>query len=183
MPSTSKVVVLGYSCQYQEGFLYSVDDTTNNGMTATCISPPCAGSIGDNVASLTDQVVPYTNNSLPTVGIIWSANGNGNTQTNLTYDFIPSISNSQTSDDSYTQAKTAFNTTYSNSTIYPFPLLSAFANCDGACQSAYNSNNILALYDAYKTNHAFDANLPYTLSKGLTSRTNYAAGLWHGTHQ
>ena len=39
----SNVFVLGYGCQYQSGFLYSVDDTT-----AT------TGSIGGKVAGLTD---------------------------------------------------------------------------------------------------------------------------------
>lgn len=43
-PATSNVVVLNYGCQYQSGFLYSVDDTTAN-----------TGSIGGKVLALTDQ--------------------------------------------------------------------------------------------------------------------------------
>ncbi|MFT4059243.1 MAG: hypothetical protein QM652_06825 [Legionella sp.] len=46
---TSDVVVLDYGCQYQGGFLYSVDDTTAN-----------TGSIGGKVVSLIDQAEPFT---------------------------------------------------------------------------------------------------------------------------
>lgn len=43
-PVISNVVVLNYGCQYQGGFLYSIDDSTSQ-----------AGSIGGKVAALTDQ--------------------------------------------------------------------------------------------------------------------------------
>ncbi|HHR1366091.1 TPA: hypothetical protein ACS3GD_001628 [Legionella pneumophila] len=73
-PATSNVVVLSYGCQYQDGFVYSVDDTTNNGVTGTCITPPCTKSIGGKVASLTDQAAPYINSSTsPGPGIAWDA--------------------------------------------------------------------------------------------------------------
>jgi hypothetical protein len=55
-PVTSDVVVLSYGCQYQEGFLYSVDDTTAD-----------TGSIGGKVLALTDQ-----RPRLPG-GIVWDA--------------------------------------------------------------------------------------------------------------
>ena len=45
---TSNVYVLGYGCQYQEGFVYSIDDTT-----------AASGSIGGKVASLSDQSTSY----------------------------------------------------------------------------------------------------------------------------
>ena len=62
-PVTSNVVVLGYGCQYQSGFLYSVNDTTSN-----------AGSIGGKVISLIDQKDPYINSSTaPGPGIPWDA--------------------------------------------------------------------------------------------------------------
>ena len=53
--ATANIVVLGYGCQYQEGYLFSIDDTT-----------PTTRSIGGNVVALTDQ------NS--TGSIQWSAN-------------------------------------------------------------------------------------------------------------
>ena len=42
-----RIYVLAYACQYQGGFIYSIDDTT-----------PDTGSIGGNVVSLIDQVAP-----------------------------------------------------------------------------------------------------------------------------
>lgn len=55
-PAMSNVVVLNYGCQYQGGFLYSVDDTTTN-----------TGSIGGKVLALTDQRPRYPG------GIVWDA--------------------------------------------------------------------------------------------------------------
>ncbi|KTD11202.1 hypothetical protein Ljam_0623, partial [Legionella jamestowniensis] len=47
-PSTDiNVLVLGYGCIYQGGFLFSVDDSTSN-----------TGSIGGKVAALTDEPNP-----------------------------------------------------------------------------------------------------------------------------
>lgn len=48
---TADVVVLGYGCQYQEGYLFSIDDTT-----------PITSSIGGKVVTLSDQ----------SSGIVWS---------------------------------------------------------------------------------------------------------------
>lgn len=56
----SAVVVLSYGCIEQAGFIYSIDDTTNNGLTGTCASPPCAGSIGGKTAMLKDTVQGQT---------------------------------------------------------------------------------------------------------------------------
>lgn len=55
-PITSNVVVLNYGCQYQGGFLYSVDDTT-----------AYTGSIGGKVLALTDQKPKFPG------GIAWDA--------------------------------------------------------------------------------------------------------------
>ena len=49
-------MVLTYGCQYQGGFIYSIDDTT-----------PTAGSIGGKALALTDQKPRYPN------GIAWDA--------------------------------------------------------------------------------------------------------------
>ena len=59
-----------------------------------------------------------------------------------------------------------------------FPAESVFASCDGASDGSCNSNNILALYEAYIT--GFDSAAsppPYVLSPGPTNRTYYATGL------
>ncbi len=178
-PATSNVVVLGYGCQYQGGFLYSVDDTTNNGVIGTCTTPPCTKSIGGKVVSLTDQAAPYITAPQST-SIIWSSNGSGSASANVSYDIIPLISEISTSNDSYSNAQSTYNTTYANESTFPFPASSAFATCNGATQGACNSSNILALYDAYKTGYGIGAS-PYTLSAGPTSLTDYAAGLCTAT--
>jgi hypothetical protein len=58
------VVVLGYGCIYQEGYLYAVDDTTPN-----------TQSIGGKVAAVTDQ----------SSGTYWSSDGAGNASFNAVY--------------------------------------------------------------------------------------------------
>lgn len=176
---TTNVFVLNYGCIYQGGFLFSVDDTTNNGVTGTCSSSPCTGSIGGKVASLVDQAAPYTTASQAT-SIIWSSNGSGSVSANVSYDLIPLISEVSTPNDSYTAAQAVFDTTYSNVSTFPFPASSAFATCNGAIDGQCNSNNILALYDTYKTGYGIGAS-PYTLSSGPTNRTDYAAGLCTAT--
>ena len=55
-PVMSNVVVLNYGCQYQGGFIYSIDDLT-----------PTAGSIGGKALALTDQKPRYPD------GIPWDA--------------------------------------------------------------------------------------------------------------
>ena len=179
-PVTSDVVVLSYGCQYQGGFLYSVDDTTNNGVTGACTTPPCTKSIGGKVASLTDQAAPYINSGPQATSIIWSFNGSGGLSAKVSYDIIPLISETSTSNDSYVNAQSTFNATYSNESTFPFPASSAFATCNGASQGSCNSGNILALYDVYKTGYGIGAS-PYILSAGPTSRTDYAAGLCTAT--
>lgn len=54
------VLVLGYGCIYQGGYVFAVDDTT-----------PATSSIGGKVAATVDQSPAYPN------GIIWSSNGAG----------------------------------------------------------------------------------------------------------
>jgi len=54
------VLVLGYGCIYQGGYVFAVDDTT-----------PATSSIGGKVAAAVDQSPAYPN------GIIWSSNGAG----------------------------------------------------------------------------------------------------------
>jgi len=59
-PVSTNVVVLGYGCIYQEGYVYHVDDTT-----------PATGSISGKAVSLTDQAPRYPS------GVIWSSNSSG----------------------------------------------------------------------------------------------------------
>jgi hypothetical protein len=54
LESKIDVVVLSYGCFYQQGFLFSIDDTT-----------PIAGSIGGKVAAANDQT-----------GVFWASDGN-----------------------------------------------------------------------------------------------------------
>jgi hypothetical protein len=46
--AAANIVVLQYGCQYQQGYLFSIDDT-----------PPATGSIGGKVVSLTDQSTSF----------------------------------------------------------------------------------------------------------------------------
>lgn len=166
---TSDVVVLSYGCDYQGGFIYSIDDTTAN-----------TGSIGGKVASLIDQAAPYISSGPQATSIIWSSNGSGSASANGSNDIIPLISDSSTSNDSYANAQAAYNTTYANTATFPFPASTAFATCNGASEGQCNRGNILALYDAYKTGYGIGGS-PYTLSAGPTNRTYYAAGLCTAT--
>lgn len=180
LPATSNVVVLSYGCQYQGGFLYSVNDTTNNSVTGACTTTPCTGSIGGKVASLVDQAAPYVNLSSQATSSIWSSNGVGGASANVSNDIIPLISEGSSPNDSYATAQTTFNNTYSNESTFPFPASSAFANCSGASDGQCNSNNILVFYNTYNTGYGIGG-IPYTLSAGPTSSTNYAAGLCTAT--
>ncbi len=69
--ATTNVVVLTYGCIYQGGYIYSVNDITDN-----------TGSIGGKVATQTDQA-----DSFPS-GIIWSSDG---TEGQVKYDDITGI--------------------------------------------------------------------------------------------
>jgi hypothetical protein len=162
---TSNVVVLSYGCQYQGGFLYSVDDSTAN-----------TSSIGGKVASLVDQAAPLINSGSQPTSIIWSSNGAGGSTVDVSNDIIPLISESSTPNDSYANAQTTFNATYSNESTFPFPASSAFATCSGASDGRCNSNNILAFYNNYNTGYGIGSS-PYSLSAGPTGSTNYASGL------
>jgi hypothetical protein len=155
---TTNVVVLGYSCQYQGGYVYAFDDTTTN-----------TGSVGGKVATTFDQADPYPN------GVIWSSNGAGRATVNVSYDIIPLISEIS-STPTYANAQSTFNSTYANVATFPFPDSSAFSSCSGANDGQCNSNNILALYDTYQTGYGVGIS-PYTLALGRTNRTYYAAGL------
>jgi hypothetical protein len=69
--TSTNVVVLGYGCQYQSGYVYSVDDTTSN-----------TNSIGGKVAGLSDvsNGIPWTSSNSVTGA---NSNINGIQNTNV----------------------------------------------------------------------------------------------------
>lgn len=165
----SNVLVLTFGCQYQGGFVYSIDDTT-----------PDTGSIGGKVVSRVDQAAPYIGSGPQATSTLWSSNGGGSAPVNVSYDIIPLIAEVSGAGDSYAQAKGMFDSSYSNSSTFPFPSVSAFAACNGSVDGACNSNNILALYHSYRTGYGIGAS-PFTLSAGPSSTSDYAAGLCSAT--
>lgn len=159
LPATSNVVVLSYGCQYQGGFLYSVDDTTNNGVTGTCTTPPCTKSIGGKVASLMDQAAPYIDSGAQATSIIWSSNGSSAASADVNYTIILGIDETST-------------TSTPSPTAPPYPLgTPAYTPCNGALDGACDSSNIVSYYNFNRT------------SGGLppTPVTYYAAGLCTAT--
>ncbi len=58
LTASANVVILGYGCQYQGGYLFTIDDTT-----------PATGSIGATVVATADQAAAFPN------GVDWSLNG------------------------------------------------------------------------------------------------------------
>lgn len=158
------VVVLSYGCQYQDGFIYAVDDATPN-----------TGSIGGKAVSLVDQADPYITSGPQATSTIWSSNGTSGV-INVSNDVIPLIGEVPSVDTDYNTAETAFNATYSNTGIFPFPPSGSFSSCTGATDGACNSANILALYNTYITNYGIGG-APYTLAPGPTNSSYYAAGI------
>ena len=109
--------VLSYGCQYQGGFIYSVDDTTPN-----------TGSIGGKVAALVDQVPPES-------GIIWSSNGNSGTSSDVDYTPILGIDETSTT-----------STPSPTSPAYPAGT-PAYTACNGSSNGICDTSNILSYYN------------------------------------
>lgn len=168
-------MVLSYGCQYQGGFLYSVDDTTNNGVTGTCTTAPCTNSIGGKVVSLVDQAARYPN------GIVWSSNG-GNSGVgfvDVSSDTLPGIdetSISSAGSPTFSVFDSFFTNTYTNPN--PFTPVS-FSMCDGGLDGSCNTNNIVTFYNQFITNNTSGngGSPPFTAFAGPTNSTYYAAGL------
>ena len=155
--------VLTYGSVYQGGYIYAVDDTTLD-----------TGSIGGTVVTLTDQAPRFPD------GVVWSSNGAGSVEADVSRDSIPGIgltSTTGTSVPTYLAALTSFNNTYSNPITPPFPSSSSFFSCNGRTSGACNSANILTLYKTYITNYGIGSiTPPYSLSPGPTAIAYYAAG-------
>lgn len=182
----SNVQILTYGSVYQGGYIFAFDD-----LRGCSSSSDCFGSVGGKVVTTTDQAAPYPN------GIIWSSNGASGScaafpsPCDVSFDVIPGISETSSSiagTPSYSNAEANFNTTYSNTDIFPFPLPSAFEQCDGRTDGGCNSRNIIGLYsttydgvDYITTNYQAAVPPPtpnfFALSQGMTSLSFYAAGL------
>ncbi|KTD14702.1 transmembrane protein [Legionella hackeliae] len=165
---SSDVVVLGYGCVYQGGYVYAFDDTTPN-----------TGSVGGKVATTSDQADAFPN------GIVWSSNGGtgggsgGSDLADTSYDTLPGIDNTSTSatgSPTYATFASFFSITYTNAN--PFTSAS-FSMCNGALDGSCNTENILTFYNQFITNNtlANGGTAPFTASTGPTNITYYAAGL------
>ena len=165
---SSDVVVLGYGCVYQGGYVYAFDDTTPN-----------TGSVGGKVATTSDQAAAYPN------GIVWSSNGGtgggsgGFDSVDVSYDTLPGIDETSTSSTgwpTYASFSLFFSSTYTN----PNPFTSAsFSLCNGNSEGACNTGNIVTFYNQFITNNTLgNGGLShFTASTGPTNITYYAAGL------
>lgn len=165
---SSDVVVLGYGCIYQGGYVYAFDDTTAN-----------TGSVGGKVVTTSDQAAAHPN------GIVWSSNGGagsgsgGSDPVDTSYDTLPGIdetSTSATGSPAYATFDSFFSSTYTN--INPFTSAS-FTMCNGISDGSCNTDNILTFYNQFITNNtlANGGSAPFTASVGPTNITYYAAGL------
>ena len=143
--------ILAYGSYYQGGYVYAFDDTS-----------PLDASVGGKVVTTTDQAEAYPN------GIIWSSNGNSESESK---DIIPWIAEDNDFNSSYSYAKTIFDSTYSNTENFPFPPADKFIDCNGATDGKCNTSNILVLYNTYNTNY----NNGNELATGTTAPSYYAA--------
>lgn len=124
LSSQVHVDVLSYGCQYQGGFIYSIDDTTLN-----------TGSIGGNVVSLVDQAAPSINSGSQATSVIWSSNGNGATSTDVNYTTILGIDETST-------------TSTPSPTSPPYPVgTPAYTACNGNLDGACDTSNIVSYYN------------------------------------
>ena len=148
------VVILGYGCIYQEGYLFSIDDNT-----------AASESIGGTVAALTDQ----------SDSILWSSNGENALA--VSYDIIPGIGNTSTSN-SGSPTFDAFSSYFNSIYTGTLGLTSGdFRQCNGKTDGRCNADNILTFYNYYQTNYILDSPSPYTPTVSSTEKSYYAAGV------
>ncbi len=150
---STNVVVLSYGCIYQEGFVFSIDDTT-----------PSTQSIGGTVAALENQ----------SNGMVWGSNGVD--ASTVSYDVIPGIGDTSTSlstAPTFSEVSTYFGSTYSGI----LGLSSgSFSSCNGNTDGQCNTSNIVAFYNHYQTNYGIGGS-PYTPVVAPTAKSYYAAGV------
>ncbi|MDI1352432.1 MAG: hypothetical protein PSV35_06630, partial [bacterium] len=168
--------VLSYGCQFQGGFIYSVDDTTPNN-----------ASIGGKVVTLADQAPPSLNSGPQANSIIWSSNG---TPSKVSFDEIPGIderSASVNQSPDYNEFSLYFMSTYTNNPVQPSQ--DVFKACNASSDGSCNTNNILAFYNTWLTkysiscdpNHGGGGKCTAEIAPPATPLTNYAAGLCRTT--
>lgn len=165
---SSNVLILGYGCIYEGGYVYAFDDTTAN-----------TASVGGKVVTTSDQAAPLPN------GIVWSSNGRpgtgggGANPMDTSSDALPGIdeaSTSSTGSPTYATFASFFSSAYTN----PNPFSSAsFSQCNGALDGVCNTQNILVFYNQWITNNTQlnGGSAPFTASPGPTNTSYYAAGL------
>lgn len=163
----TNVLVLGYGCQHQGGFIYAMTESA------------------DLSQSITGKVASLINQASPSPGVIWSSNGVGSTLLLRSYDLIPWIAETLTIASSYAAAQQSFIDTYINANIYPFPLASAFINCSGAIDGKCNTHNIVKFYTTYTTQQGQGPPptppAAYYLLPEPTNPAYYAAGICTAT--
>jgi hypothetical protein len=154
---TIPINILDYANFYQGGYLFAIDD----------YNTPATGSIGGTVVATADQ----------STGIIWSSNGYGGAQANVSNDLIPGINQNSI----YTNPSPTYSTDFTSfySTTYispsnPFTNLS-FNQCNGLTDGGCNTANILTYYQTLIT-HWAGSNLNVAVT-GTTTPTYYAAGV------
>ncbi|OJY46278.1 MAG: hypothetical protein BGO90_00405 [Legionella sp. 40-6] len=118
------VIILGYGCIYQQGYVFALDDTQG------CSGGICTGNVGGKVMTTTDQADTTT-------GIIWSSNGTDGTTSSTNYFNIPGITETDTSP-CIGNSDGACNSTqilnhYSPETTYPLAYFAA-----GLCHQTIN---------------------------------------------
>ena len=183
--SNTNVVVLGYGCIYQGGFVYAMTETADP-----------SESIGGSVVSTSDQAGGALGNNIFTAeyngGVVWSSNGLTGHQTppgtidtdDVSHDRIPGIDQLSTPlipDPSFANFLATFVSTYSN----PNPFTSqSFQACQGNSDGKCNTDNILVFYNTFITNYTCPPGgppcnpvLPFVASPGPTPLNYYAAGL------
>ena len=148
------VVILGYGCIHQEGYLFSIDDHT-----------PDSQSIGGTVAALADQPD----------GVLWSSNGVN--VSDVSYDLIPGIGNTSTPDSgtpTFDEFSIYFNLIYTGG----LGLSSGdFSQCNGNTDGRCNTANIVTFYNYYQTNFDIDSLPRYAPTVASTQKSYYAAGM------
>ncbi len=150
---STNVVVLNHGCIYQEGYLFSIDDTT-----------PATQSIGGTVAALENQ----------SDGMVWGSNGAD--ASTVSYDVIPGIGETSTNGSgapTFADFSTYFGSTYAGI----LGLASgAFSSCNGSTDGQCNTSNIVTFYSHYQTNYGVGG-APYTPVVAPTPKSYYAAGV------
>ncbi|MDR3502753.1 MAG: fibronectin type III domain-containing protein [Legionella sp.] len=153
---SAQVLVLGYGCTYQSGYVFSIDDSVANIL-----------SVAGKVAATGDQGANK----------IWASNGAGSAITQVSLDLIPGIDYTSTgAAASPTGAAfvSFFSSYYTNAN--PFATAS-FIACEGKMDGQCNSYNTVLFYNQLVTNYNNSGSPKFTASAGPTNTSYYAAGL------